>query len=147
MIALTALVLATCLTPGVQDPPPRAPEAKPAKPDDGFKPDPKWKELGKDLWFDPENKQLVLRARVVLREGYLEHLLCLTRTKEHESVLATEAAPKMIHAGLILAVGEPGKGVRYQPEIVPPSGPSVAIEAEWVKDGKTRRIDARQLVK
>ena len=32
---------------------------------------------GRSLWFDPEGSRLILRARVVLREGPLEHLLCL----------------------------------------------------------------------
>lgn len=144
-----SLTLAALLLLGAQDPAPapEAPQEAPAPPSDGFRPDPSWKPLGRDLWFDPEGRRLVLRAKVVLREGYLEHLLCLTRTKEHESVLATEAAPKMIHAGLILAVGEPGHSVRYQPEFEAPKGPPVEIMAEWVQDGRKHRIDARQLVK
>ena len=67
-----------------------------------FSPDPAWKALGPSLWFDPVNRHLVLRARVVLREGPLEHLLCLKGTKEHEAILATDAAPRRIHAGLLL---------------------------------------------
>lgn len=137
------LALALLLTPGLQ-----APAAQgAAAPADDFRPDPAWKALGKDLWFDPAKRQVILRARVCLRDGFLEHLLCLDRTKEHESVLATEAAPRMIHAGLILAAGEPGHGVRFRPEFVPPAGPPISIEAEWLQDGKTRRIDARKLVK
>ena len=50
-----------------------------------FQPEPSWKALGPSLWFDPEGKQLILRARVALREGPLEHLLCLKGTKEHEA--------------------------------------------------------------
>ncbi|MFO0887661.1 MAG: hypothetical protein U0790_00795 [Isosphaeraceae bacterium] len=33
-----------------------------------------------------------------LREGTLEHLLCLTNSKEHESILATDAPAVQIHA-------------------------------------------------
>ena len=57
-----------------------------------------------------------------LREGYLEHLLCLSRSKEHESILATEAAPRMIHAGLLLTGAEAGKPVQFLPEFRAPSG-------------------------
>jgi hypothetical protein len=141
------LLLALCLV--TQDPPPAAPDPNvaPSAPADGFKPGPAWKELGKNLWFDPAARALILRARVSLREGYLEHLLCLEYTKEHESVLATEAPPRMIHAGLILVVGEPGQPVRYRPEFRAPTGPEVAIEAEWQEKGETKTADARTFVK
>lgn len=149
MLRHLALPLALLLTPGLQEPAPpaAAPGQEAAPPADDFRPDPAWKSLGKDLWFDPARREVILRARVCLREGYLEHLLCRDRTKEHESVLATEAAPRMIHAGLILAAGEPGHGVRYRPKFDPPAGPTISIEAEWDQGGKSRRIDARQLVK
>src|SRR4051812_4236270 len=61
--------------------------------------DPSWKALGPALWFDPKGPRLIVRARVVFREGPLEHLLCLKGTKEHEAILATEAAPYQIQAG------------------------------------------------
>jgi hypothetical protein len=136
------LAFATVLAAG-QD----AAKPAPEPPADGFRPDPSWKPLGRDLWFDPAAKVLVLRARTAITEGYLEHLLCLEQTKEHESILATWAAPRMIHAGLILAIGEPGKPVRYRPEFRPPEGPEVAIEIEWQEDGKPHRVDAREWVK
>lgn len=127
------LALALLLPLGAQDPAPA----------DSFKPDPAWKALGEAIWFDPEARELIVRGRVALREGYLEHLLCLERTKEHESVLATEAAPRMIHAGLILLLGEPGHPVRYRPEFEAPAGPAVAIELRWDQDGKAQKADAR----
>lgn len=157
-MSLTISLAACLFLLNVQDPAPQsepapdveapdaqaAPEAPAA---DGFRPDPAWKPLGRDLWFDPEGRRLVIRAKVVLREGYLEHLLCLSRTKEHEAVLSTEASPRMIHAGLILAVGEPGHPVRYQPEFQAPEGPPVAITAEWKQGDELKRLDARELVK
>jgi hypothetical protein len=148
----TAILLTLLSTLG-QDPapPPREapppPQEAPKIPDD-FKPDPAWRALGRDVWFDPARRAVVLRTRVCLREGFLEHLLCREQTKEHESVLATDAPPRMIHAGLILAVGEPGHPVRYQPDFEAPTGPPVDIQAEWSDaDGRRHRIDARQFVK
>jgi hypothetical protein len=137
-----ALALALLLPLGAQDPAP----ATPPPPTDDFQPDPGWKKLGEALWFDPEKREVILRGRVCLREGYLEHLLCLERTKEHESILATEAPPRLIHAGLILALGDPGHPVRYRPEFAAPDGPPVAIELRWEQDGKSHSADARSWV-
>jgi hypothetical protein len=119
-------------------------DAKPAP--EAFEADPSWKELGRSLWFDPKGKRLVIRARVALREGPLEHLLCLKGTKEHEAVLATDAAPKLIHAGLILTGAEPGHPVRFLPKFEPPDGSPIGIELQWRENGKTRSADARDWV-
>ncbi len=138
LIALTLLSLAGPSPAGADDPPPPA---------DSFKPDPAWKPLGTDAWFDPRGKRLVIRARVALQDGALEHLLCRKGTKEHESILATEAPARMIHAGLLLAGATPGHPVRFEPRFEPPAGSPVAIELEWEQDGKPRRADAREWVK
>ncbi len=100
---------------------------------------------GRSLWFDPENKQLVVRAKVVLREGPLEHLVCLKGTKEHEAILATDAQPRQIHAGLLLTGAEPGHPVRFEPKFEPPAGTPIAIELLWMTDGKTAPLRRPQL--
>ncbi len=110
-------------------------------------PDPKWKELGHNLWFDAKEKRLYLRARVVLREGYLEHLMCSKGTKEHEAILATDAIPNRIHAGLLLTGAEPGQPAQFFPKFTPPTGTPIAIEVRWLRDGKIHTQDARQWVK
>jgi hypothetical protein len=112
-----------------------------------LRPDPEWKLLGRSLWFDPKTKQAVVRARVVLREGYLEHLLCLKGTKEHEAILATDAVPLELHTALLLTGAEPGHPVRFVPKFEPPAGPAIAIELRWQQDGKARTADARDWVK
>ena len=148
---LVALVSGpTALHPSWDRQDPREPlpatfQPAPDDPDD-FRPEPGWKPLGQSLWFDPEARRVILRARTCLQEGYLEHLLCRVDSKEHESVFATRAEPKLIHAALILAVGEPGTTVRYRPEFKPPTGPPVEIVAEWEEEGETKRLDARQFV-
>lgn len=122
------------------------PEGQEPVPADNFQPDAAWKPLGPSLWFDPTKKQLVIRARVVLREGPLEHLLCLKSTKEHEAILATPAVPFRIKAGLLLTGADAGTPVRFLPEFRPPTGSSIAIELQWEADGKTQRADARRWV-
>ncbi len=114
---------------------------------DSFKPNPDWKPLGKDIWFDPKGKKLVIRARIALQDGSLEHLLCKKGTKEHESVLATEAPPKLIQAGLLLTGAEVGHPVRFDPKFEPPAGSAISIEVEWEKDGQWKKVDAREWVK
>src|SRR5437899_803009 len=97
---------------------PSQPPAQPKPPADDFKPDPSWKPLdnGKAVWFDPKGKRLIVRARVALTDGALEHLLCRENTKEHESVLATEAVPRLLHTALLLTGAEPGHPVRFRPK-------------------------------
>jgi hypothetical protein len=125
------------------DAPPDAPKAAA----DSFRPDPAWKEIGPSLWFDRQGRKLILRARVVLREGPLEHLLCLRGTKEHESILSTDAVPRQIHAGLLLTGAEPGHPVRFLPKFEPPAGTPIAIDLEWLEGGKPRHADARHWVR
>ena len=114
---------------------------------EALKPEASWRNLGRNLWFDPKAKKVVLRARVVLREGYLEHFMCSKGTKEHEAILATDAVPHQIHAGLLLTGAEPGHTVRFVPKFEPPTGSTIAIELRWLQDGKAKTSDARQWVK
>ncbi len=118
-----------------------------AKIDRDFKPNPAWKQLGESLWFDRAGKRIVLRARVSIRDGGLEHLLCRKGTKEHEAILATPAQPKLIHAGLLALGAEPGRTVRYKPEFSPPSGTPIAIELEWLENGTEKHANARDWVR
>jgi hypothetical protein len=141
-----ALAVLTALAATPQGAAPARPEPGREEPADAYRPDPAWKPLGPSLWFDPKGRTLVLRARVVLREGPLEHLLCLKGTKEHEAILATPAAPRRIHAGLLLTGAEPGHAVRFLPKFEPPAGTPIAIELVWDEGGKARRADARSWV-
>jgi hypothetical protein len=118
------------------------------EPADAFKPDPSWKPMAKDLWFDPAGRRLVIRARVAITEGPLEHLLCSKGSKDHESTLTTEAPPRLIHAGLILTGAEPGHPIRFDKKFEPPAGTAIAIDLEWTApDGTTKRSDARGWIK
>jgi hypothetical protein len=130
-------------------PPGDAPGAQQPAPHEAGEPgiDPAWKPLGRSLWFDPKGRRLIIRARVVLREGALEHLLCLKGTKEHEAILATDAAPYQIHAGLLATGANKGEPVQFVPKFVPPTGDPIAIELQWRQEEATRRADARDWVK
>ena len=137
---LTILLALALLGPTAPQLPVDAPKVDPFEAPEGYRP------LGKSLWFDPEGRRLLLRAQVVKREDFLEHLLCLRHTKEHEAILATDASPKLIHAGLLLTGVEPGHPVRYRPEFEPPEGPPIAINAEWNERGEAQTADVRTWV-
>ncbi len=150
----TTATLLTWLVLTQVSPPATPPTTGAASPDrqppiaaDTFQADPAWKPLGKDLWFDQKGKRVILRARVCLTEGVLEHFMCLKGTKEHESILTTEAPPKLIHAGLLLAGATPGHPVRFEPKFEPPAGSEIAMEVEWEQAGQKKKADARQWVK
>jgi hypothetical protein len=112
-----------------------------------IQPDPAWKALGNSLWFDPQGRRVIVRARVAIREGPLEHLLCLKGTKEHEAILASDAIPYQIHAGLLATGAQKGQPVQFLPRFVPPSGSPIAIELQWNQDGMTHHADAREWVR
>ncbi len=78
---------------------------------------------------------------------YLEQLVCIPDTKEHEVVLVTGAKPSHVHAAL-LAVGlTPGKPATWQQQgtkMVPiaPEGDSVKIELIYTNAAGERITDA-----
>ncbi len=119
---------------------------QPGNPPETLEPKEGWKKLGRSLWFDPEARTLIVKAKVVLREGPLEHLVCLKGTKEHEAVLSTDAVPRQIHAGLLLTGLKPGHPVTFTPRLTPPAGDATAITAYWREKGKEHTIDARDFV-
>jgi hypothetical protein len=124
----------------------QAPPARPASTGGSLRAEPGWKEVARNLWFDPKERCAILRARVVLREGILEHLMCVKGTKEHEAILATDAPPRAIHAALILTGAKEGHPVQFLPKFEPPAGSPIAIELRWLQDGKLQKSDARQWV-
>jgi hypothetical protein len=111
-----------------------------------LRPDAGWTELGRNIWFDAKERRVILRARVVFREGPLEHLMCVKGTKEHEAIVATDAPPRLIHAGLILTGAQEGHPARFAPKFEPPAGSRIAIEMQWRQDGRLRTADAREWV-
>jgi hypothetical protein len=124
-----------------------SPQPKAGAVQEELKPEEGWNALGKNIWFDAAKKRLVVRSKVVLREGPLEHLLCLKGTKEHEAILAADVSAKQIHAGLLLTGAEPGHPVRFLPKFEPPTGTTIEVEVVWKVDGKSKRVDAREWLK
>lgn len=105
-------------------------------------------QLGADIRLDRHKSQVMIRAQVAARNGWLEQLVCKAGTREHESLLAVEAAPKMIHAALLAAgfsPGAPGSWVEMPPDAAgkpvirfqPPTGAQVELLVRWEDGGRT----------
>lgn len=80
----------------------------------------------------------------------LEFLCVVRGTSEHEAVLRTAARPSHVHLALLLLGLEPGAPVRWSDEEqrwLAPSGPPIAIDAQWTSEGRTVRKPADRLVR
>lgn len=113
-------------------------------------------QLGKGVWLETEGKRrrVLVAAEVCLREGSfgLECLLCKKNTKEHESILTTEADARAIHLGLLAAGAEPGSPVKYVEKgdkyiTVPPSGSRIKVTLRYDKEGKGVVVPAQEWVR
>jgi len=64
--------------------------------------------LADGLVVDRDADEVRFAARVVLRDGWLEQIVCTPGTREHEAIFVTEVRPSLIHAALMLLGLEPG---------------------------------------
>lgn len=102
----------------------------------------------KTVLLDRANGKLLLKTKLVLREGVLEMLICKSQTKEHESIMAIDADAYIVHAGLLLLGAEPGKPASYDTEFHPPTGQKIDIFVNWTDEaGQPQRMNARQWVR
>ena len=60
------------------------------------------------ITVDVKNHQVSMEAKVCLRRGILEYLVCKTQTFEHESIFTTNVKGSHLHAALLLIGCEPG---------------------------------------
>ena len=89
--------------------------------------------------IDWPRKAVEVEARVVLREGPLELVLCTVGSKEHESILATAAKPRDIFQAMGLIGLEPGKPVRWDEsgkKLLPPEGQKLSLNVHYTADGR-----------
>lgn len=94
---------------------------------------------------------VIVEGTVVLTQGFLEQLVCTPSTRAHESLVAIDAAPREVHAAMLLAGLEPGEPGRWQEaadatggwkvDRVRPTGPRVEVIARWrSQDGAVREM-------
>jgi hypothetical protein len=99
------------------------------------------------LEIDGKKRRVLVDAYVCLRQGQLEQLLTKKRTKEHEAVLAADLDARHLHAALIAAGAEPGHPVKFRPKYLSPTGTPIKITLEYMDQGKTVRVPARDWIR
>ncbi|MFN4260297.1 MAG: YdjY domain-containing protein [Gemmataceae bacterium] len=111
--------------------------------------EPKRVSLGKNVYLEVQGEQrrVLISAQVCLRKGALEQLLCRTRTKEHEAILAANIDARDVHKALLAAGAVPGEPVRFDPKFEPPRGTPVKVFLQYEKDGKRQRIAAQKWIR
>ena len=109
--------------------------------------------------LDTKGKRVLVKSKVVLREGMLEMFACPKQTKEHESILAVDTKAYTIHAGLLAIRAKPRKPVqfykqdpdepgKYVEDFKPPTGQRLNIFVQWKdKQGKRHRVSAKSWVR
>lgn len=100
------------------------------------------------LWVDREQARVYIDGYVTMREGPLEMFACSVGTKEHESIVATLAPSREVHAALLLVGAKAGTPVSFLPRFVPATGQRIRV---WVcyydEDGDFQVSDARRWVR
>ncbi len=102
-----------------------------------------------NLWIDPVNKEVVMVAEVVLREGGLELFACLRNTKEHEAIIAVDTEAWLVHTGLLAVGAQKGAPVAFRPEYKKASGSRVEILLRWKdpESGEPRTARAQDWIR
>jgi hypothetical protein len=110
--------------------------------------------VGKHINLEVQGKQrrVLVDARICLREGSygLETLLCRSGTKEHESILATDADARLIHFALVAAGAKPGSPVKYFEDKPPrpPRGTQIKVTLRYKNNkGKLVTVPAQNWIR
>lgn len=110
---------------------------------------PEWVDLTPKIRANRSKRTVEFEAVSVLKVGFLEQLVCLVGTREHESLFAFDGKASDIHAALLLAGLEPGSPGRWRSimaegasriEGVAPEGTVVTITV-LMPDGAEHPID------
>lgn len=100
------------------------------------------------IWVTPDRTEVVLLGTICLREGLLEFFVCRKGSKEHESIIALDIKPYLIHAALLVIGAEKGTPARFDPEFAPPTGDEIDIRVRWRDpSGERREVRAQEMVR
>ena len=101
------------------------------------------------IWVSTDRDRVALGGKICLREGMLEFFACRMGAKEHESIVALDIPPHLIHAALLVIGAKQGAPAKYDPKFVPPTGDEIDVFIRWrdEKTGEVRQIRAQEMVK
>lgn len=100
------------------------------------------------IWVTADRKLVVMLGEVCLREGLLELFACAKNSKEHESIIALDIKPYLIHAALLVIGAKKGRPVQYTPEFIPPEGEKITVHLRWLdSDGTLHDVRAQEWIR
>jgi hypothetical protein len=97
-------------------------------------------------WPAPTHRRVVVDARVVFREGYLEHLLTREEAgKNHESILSAAFDAEHLHLALLATGAQPGHPARFVNEkneavFTPATGDTIAVLLSYFEGGEEKLL-------
>jgi hypothetical protein len=91
-----------------------------------------------DVWLNKQNKQVVMKGKIAVREGNLEMFACPQQSKEYESIIAVSARKmENVHAALLALGAKPGHPAKFDTQFHPPTGSQIEVTVRWTdKEGK-----------
>ncbi|MDX1814798.1 MAG: YdjY domain-containing protein [Thermodesulfobacteriota bacterium] len=95
---------------------------------------------------DTKERLVTCPARVNLREGVLEVLICTEYGKTHESLLSTKVNPLHLNVAFLLLGLEGGHAVKYQGDPTKPVGSPVEIWFKLKEGDKEKSVRAEDWV-
>ena len=103
------------------------------------------------LKVDRDAREVRIGCEMLPPDYPLEYICVGFGTAEHESLLRTRVKPSAVHAALVGLGLEPGRPVRWVPEMnksFPPSGPPLWLDVEWTTaDGAVVRRPIGEVVR
>lgn len=101
------------------------------------------------LTVDRDRNEVRIVARVACHQGFLEQLVCLAGTREHESLLSIAVAPSGVHAALLALGLEPGHPGRWSASdgggvaTAAPEGPEIEAFVRRIRGSRVVEIPLR----
>src|SRR5207248_8692712 len=94
-----------------------------------------------------DRRRVLISGSICLQKGALELFLTKKGTKEHEAVVTAEIDARKVHEALLLAKGEPGSPVKFDPKYTPASGQVIRVTVSYELDGKLHTVPGQEWVR
>lgn len=99
------------------------------------------------IWFDDQQKLVVVDGEVCLTRGQLEVFACPVGTKEHEAVVKVFSSAVLVHTALLRVGAKTGHPVRFGPYEAA-EGTVIEVWVSWKDDeGNSRVVRAQEWVR
>lgn len=101
----------------------------------------------RELWIDPEAKQVLVGGEICMNAGPLEMFICPGNSKAHESIMGANALSSEVHAALLAVGATPGKPCQWKDGYVPAFGSTIEIDMIFKDEqGKTQKVSCKEWI-